>query len=136
MTLLKIVFDLNLILLALDHLVTGSYGLFFPIKAIRMYKHLYGAEIPETREYFIILKPWGALGIFAGLVGLLPVLDPQKYFLILIALVILLVMRLIYRLALQKETEKHLKLSKKSNLRSIGLIVTCGLVIVLQIILL
>lgn len=133
MTILKILFDLNLILLALDHLTTGAYGLFFPVKAIRMYRHLYGAEIPETREYFIILKPWGALGIFAGLVGLLPVVDPQKYFFILVALVILLCMRLVYRFTLQKETQAHLKLSKKSNLKSIGLIVICALVILIQI---
>ncbi len=135
MTFLKIIFDLNLILLALDHLTTGAYGLFFPVKAIRMYKKLYGAEIPETREYFIILKPWGALGIFAGLVGLLPVIDPAKYFLILVAMLRLLGMRLMYRLKLQKDSEKFLKLSKKSNFRSIGLIVLCGLVILLQIIL-
>lgn len=134
MAFLKILFNLNLILLALDHLTTGAYGLFFPVKAIRMYKKLYGAEIPETREYFIILKPWGALGIFAGLVGLLPVVDPQKYFLILFALLILLGMRLIYRLKLQKESEQFLKLSKKSNLRSIGLIIVCAFVVIIQVI--
>src|SRR3989344_537716 len=100
---LETIFAVNLLLLASDHLYTGFLALFFPQKAVRIYRKLFGAELPETKEYLIILRPWGALGIFAGLAGLLPILDPQKYKLILLCLAILLLTRIIYRLKFQRE---------------------------------
>ena len=102
MSLLKFIFNLNLIVLAFDHLFTGTLGLFFPARAVKIYAKIFGAELPPTKEYFMILKPWGALGIFAGIVGLLPVFDSDRYVLILVALVGLLFIRLVYRLKFQK----------------------------------
>ncbi len=130
---LQFLFALNLGLLALDHLFTGTLALFFPKKAIKMYQTIFGAQVPESREYFVILKPWGALGIFAGLVGLLPIIDPQKYKLVLVAFVILLIMRLIYRLRFQKDTKNFLRLSGKRNLLHVGLILICAVIIVIEI---
>jgi len=130
---IQFLFVLNLGLLSLDHLFTGTLALFFPRKAIRIYTKIFGAEIPETREYMIILKPWGALGIFAGLVGILPIIDPQRYELILVALVALLFMRLIYRLRFQKDSKEFLRLSGKRNLFHLGLILLCSAIIVIEI---
>ena len=134
MSMLEILFTLNLILLSADHLFTGTLAMFFPMKAVKMYKNIFGAEIPETKEYLVILKPWGALGIFAGLVGLLPIFDPKKYIMVLEALVILLLMRFIYRIKFQEEAAASLKLSKKRNLFHIGLILLCAMIMVIQII--
>ncbi|MDP2629830.1 MAG: hypothetical protein Q8P56_00290 [Candidatus Uhrbacteria bacterium] len=134
MIIIKFVFALNLILLAADHIFTGALGMFFPKRAARVYSKLFGAEIPEKKEYLVILKPWGALGIFAGLVGLLPVIDPEKYIWILCALVALLFMRLMYRLKFQKEAESSLKLTRERNLSHVGLILLCVSVIIAQII--
>ncbi len=134
MSTIEIVFSINLLLLSLDHLYSGSLALFFPKKAIRVYKKLFGADIPETVEYFAILKPWGALGVFAGIVGLLPVYDAKRYIGVLFALVVLLICRIIYRFAFQADSEKYIKLSKKRNAFHIMLIVICVVVMLLQLI--
>ena len=134
MYLLKLIFSLNLVLLSLDHLITGSFAIFFPNKAIKSLAVIYGTQIPPTQEYFVIMKPWGALGIFAGLVGLLPVYDSKRYIGVLMALVVLLMIRLVYRLKVKKDTEKFLKLSVNRNLHHVGLIVVCASLIVAQLI--
>lgn len=133
MAFLEIIFTINLFLLALDHFYTGVLALFFPDKAVKVYSELFGAQIPATREYFAILKPWGALGVFAGLVGLLPIFNPEKFVLVIAAFVLLLAMRLFYRIKFQKETEKFLRLSRKRNLWHVGLIVVCASVMIVQI---
>ena len=134
MNVIKFIFALNLILLATDHLFTGMLAMFFPKRAAKTYAKLFGAEIPETKEYLVILKPWGALGIFTGLVGLLPVFDPKKYILILGALTVLLLMRLVYRLRFQKDVTSSLKLSPKRNVFHVGLILVFVSIIIAQII--
>lgn len=134
MTLLTIIFVLNQALLALDHLYTGSLAMFFPKRAIRAYTKIFGVEIPETKECLVMLRPWGALGIFAGLVGLLPIFDPQRYALVLWALIILLIMRIIYRLRFQKEATISMKVSRQRNLFHIGLICICASLILAQLI--
>ena len=130
---LQFLFALNLALLALDHIFTGALALFFPKKAVKIYQTIFGAQVPDSREYFVILKPWGALGIFAGLVGLLPILDPNRYVLVLVALVILLLMRLVYRLRFQEDSKEFLQLSGKRNIFHVGLILVCAIIIVMEI---
>ncbi len=132
MNIIQIIFNLNLFLLALDHLLSGSLALFFPKRAVKTYESLFGAKIPSTSEYFLILKPWGALGIFAGLVGLLPIFDPMKYKLVLGCLVVLLGLRIFYRLKFQKDSKTFLQLSLKRNFFHIGLILLCGGIILAE----
>lgn len=43
--LLDYIFNLNLIILASDHLITGGLALFFPKVAIRFYKIAFGANV-------------------------------------------------------------------------------------------
>lgn len=133
MIIVNFVFALNLTLLAADHLFTGTLALFFPKKAVRAFNALFGAHIPATKEYFVILKPWGALGVFAGLVGMLPAFDSERYALILWFLLALLMMRLFYRLKFQREAESSINLSKKRNLFHVGLIAVCASIIALQV---
>lgn len=120
-------------ILSLDHLITGGMALFFPKLAIKAYAKIFGAQLPETKEYTVILKPWGALGVFAGLIGILPILNPERYVGILYCFITLLCMRLYYRLKFQSDTQNFLSLSKKRNGKHVFLIVLCVLVITLQI---
>ena len=134
MELLKVIFNLNLILLALDHLITGGLALFFPVAAIKFYKIVFGANVPFTTGHLFILKPWGALGIFASLVGVLPIFDPVRYEKILWALVLLLVFRIFIRSQNNKNAEIYLNISSWRNILHIGLIALCASVILIQII--
>ncbi|PIP55599.1 MAG: hypothetical protein COX06_02390 [Candidatus Zambryskibacteria bacterium CG22_combo_CG10-13_8_21_14_all_42_17] len=127
-------FNLNLIILALDHLITGGLALFFPVAAIKFYKIVFGANVPFTTGHLFILKPWGALGIFASLVGILPIFDPIRYEKILWALVLLLVFRIFIRSQNNKNAEIYLNISSWRNILHIGLIALCASVILIQII--
>lgn len=126
MTFLNFIFAANLTLLAADHFLTGSLALLAPRVAIRLYEPLFGARLPDTPEYLAILKPWGALGIFAGGVGLLPMLDAHRYRAVLIWLLILLACRLYYRSRFQKEAQTSLGLNPRRNLFHLGLIAVCA----------
>lgn len=130
---MEYIFSLNLIILSLDHLVTGGLALFFPRLAVKAYVKIFGATIPPTKEYITILKPWGALGVFAGMIGLLPVYDSERYVGILWSLIVLLGMRLFYRLKFQPETKDYLNLSKGRNLKHVLLIFLCVSIIAFQI---
>jgi hypothetical protein len=129
MTPLSLLFATNLSLLALDHITTGFLGIFFPNFALRFYKGLFGAEIPDTREYKMILKPWGALGVFAGIIGILPIIDPVRYQGILVSLIVLLGMRVWIRAKHFDDGETFLRISRKRNMLHIGLITLCALLI-------
>lgn len=127
------IFSLNLILLALDHFITGGLALFFPVVAINFYKIIFGANIPPTDGYLFILKPWGALGIFAGMIGILPILDPVKYEKILWALFLLLIFRVFIRSGNSRKAEIYLNISKSRNRFHIGLIILCASIIMIEI---
>ena len=130
---LDFIFNLNLIILALDHLITGGLALFFPVAAIKFYRIIFGASVPFTTGHLFILKPWGALGIFAALVGILPIFDPIRYEKILWALVLLLIFRIFIRLQNNKNAEIYLNICIWRNIFHIGLIALCALVIIIQI---
>ncbi len=127
--------NLNLLVLAVDHFTTSAMGILFPKQAARLYRHMFGAEMPLTEELIAVLKPWGALGIFAAIVGVLPVLDPVRYRGILFALLILLLMRILIRLSNTKRAQQHFGVSPVRNLFHIGLILFCACMITGQILL-
>ena len=129
---LSIAFFINIALLSLDHFICGFFAIFFPSQAIRLYKILFGLEIPATEEYFTILKPWGALGIFAGIVGFIILTGPERYSQLLLALIILLILRIYIRVRFAHNSKSQLALSTKRNLIHVGLITTCVLLLILQ----
>jgi hypothetical protein len=133
MDVLNFLFNLNLIILAIDHFVTGGSAFLYPERAIKMYKIIFGAELPPNDEYMAIIKPWGALGVFAGYIGLLPLIDPVKFRAILYGLLILLLVRIYIRLSNTKRAEKYFRLSVKRNLFHVFLIATSALMVMLQI---
>ncbi len=133
MDILNFLFNLNLIILAGDHFVTGGSAFLYPERAIKMYKIIFGAELPPNEEYMAIIKPWGALGVFAGYIGLLPLIDPSKYKAVLYGFLILLLVRIYIRLSNAKRAEKYFQLSVKRNLFHVLLITTSVFMITFQI---
>ena len=133
MPVLEFLFNLNLFILSLDHLVIGGSALFFPRKAIKFCKTIFGADLPPTEEYFSILKPWGALGVFAGFAGILTIYDPVRYKGILYGFLILLITRILIRLSNIKRAETYFRLSRNRNLFHVFLIFVCASMIVFQL---
>lgn len=127
-------FTITLSLLAVDHLVTGFMGVFMPKRAREFYRVLFGVSMPNDEQYMLLFRPWGALGIFAAIVGILPIIDPQRYIAILYALVMLLSIRIITRFLFQIETARHLNLSARRNYIHITLIAILTAIITLKII--
>src|SRR5258708_19817722 len=87
----------NLILLSLDHLSTGLLGVFAPRTALRIYRSLFGIQFPESPEIVAVLKPWGALAVFAAVATIFPIVDPLRYRRVLVSLLVLLILRILIR---------------------------------------
>src|SRR5260370_714745 len=87
----------NLILLSLDHLSTGLLGVFAPRTALRIYRGLFGIQFPKSPEIVAVLKPWGALAVFAAVATIFPIVDPLRYRGVLVALLVLLILRILIR---------------------------------------
>ena len=125
--------NLNLIVLALDHLITGLAGVFFPKRSAGLYRRLFGAQFPEGSPLTSVLRPWGALGVFTTVAGLLPVYDPIRYRPILYALVLLLALRVFIRLSYDAATLAFFNLTAKRNYFHVYLVVQCAAIILLQL---
>ena len=125
---------LNLGLLAADHFVTSVAAIFFPQRAAALYQRLFGARLPLTPEIIVIMKPWGALGIFAALAGALPILDVQRYRGVLYALLVLLAFRVYIRLANARAMSERFAISAARNRFHVYLIVQAGAIIAAQLI--
>lgn len=72
--------------------------MFFPNFAMSFYKSLYGYDPIERKHLVLILKPWGSLATFAGIVGLFAARDPKRYVGVVLGLALLLLLRIYYRL--------------------------------------
>lgn len=134
MRLWHFVANLNLAILALDHLITGLAGVLFADRAAVLYSRLFGASFPAGSPATAVLRPFGALGVFAGVVGILPIYDPARYRPILFALLLLLGLRLFIRLSFGPDTLQHFGLSSDRNYFHIYLIAQCAVIISLQLI--
>jgi len=124
---------INLIVLAGDHLSTGLAGVLFPKRAAGLYQRLFGARFPADSPLTAILRPWGALGVFAGLTGLLPVYDPVRYRALLFPLLILVVLRIFIRLSYDSATLQFFGLSRARNFFHLYLVAQCAAIIALQL---
>jgi hypothetical protein len=124
---------LNLIVLAADHLTTGLAGVLFPKRAAGLYQRLFGARFPADSPMTAVLRPWGALGVFAGVAGLLPVYDPVRYRAILSALLCLVVLRIFIRLSYDSGTLQFFGLSRARNYFHVYLVTQCAAIIALQL---
>jgi len=92
-----------LLLLSLYHLWTGSISYLSPRLAMKFYRGMYACDPVEQRHLAIILRPWGALAVFAGISGLVAFFDPSHHSALTGGLALLLVLRIGYRIALRHE---------------------------------
>lgn len=87
--------------LSVYHVGTGTISYFAPEQALRFYRRLYGCDPAERQHLLVILRPWGALAIFAGCAGLLILGYPMARHSIEAALLLLLILRIGYRVGLR-----------------------------------
>jgi hypothetical protein len=123
----------NLILLSLDHLSTGLLGVFAPRKALRIYRGLFGIQFPESPEIVAVLKPWGALAVFAAVATIFPIMDALRYRGVLVALVVLLILRILIRISARATASALFGLSSRRNAWHIALITLCAVLIATEL---
>lgn len=119
-----------LCVLSVYHLFTGIVSMFFPDFAMNFYRWFYRCEPADRADLFLILKPWGALAAFAGVVGLFAAVDPTRYQGVIIGLILLLLFRIYYRLAFARRLEQHANITPRRNLVSI-VPIACGVAILI-----
>lgn len=124
---------LNLMVLAADHLLTGLAGVLSPKRAAGLYQRVFGAQFPADSPMVAVLRPWGALGVFAGLAGLLPVYDVVRYRAVLFILLLLVSLRVFIRLSYGAATLQFFGLSRGRNFFHLYLVIQCGAIIFLQL---
>jgi hypothetical protein len=123
----------NLIVLAADHLTTGFAGVLLPKRAAGLYRRMFGARFPADSPMTAVLRPWGALGVFAGLAGLLPVYDMVRYRAILFPLLFLVVLRIFIRLSYDAATLEFFGLTRARNYFHLYLVTQCATIIAAQL---
>ena len=119
----------NLIILSLDHVTTGLLGVFAPRRAIGIYRGLFGIQFQDSPEMVAVLKPWGALAVFAAVATIFPIVDPVRYRGVLVALLVLLILRIIIRFSSRATAAALFGLSSRRNGLHIGLIALCAVLI-------
>jgi hypothetical protein len=107
-----------LAVLSAYHVWTGAISFFAPDFALRFYRGFYGCDPVERRHLRLVLRPWGALAIFAGLVGGIAFVAPSARFWIMSALAVLLALRIGYRLALRRDLAELAHIAPRRNLAS------------------
>jgi hypothetical protein len=111
-----------LIALSVYHLWTGFISYFAPNSAMKFYRRAYGADPVERRHLMIILRPWGALAVFAGFVGLSVIWQPASRRWVEACLLLLLVMRIGYRVHLRGELAEISRITPGRNWSSIAIL--------------
>ena len=104
------------------HVLTGVISYCFPGFALSFYKALYGCDPIERRHLSLILKPWGALAICVGVAGLFAGYDPHRHVGVVAAILVLLVLRITYRLLCREQLRELSGISPRRNLISVSVI--------------
>lgn len=104
------------------HLWSGGISFFAPEFALRFYRAAYGCEPKERSHLLLILRPWGALAIFAGLAGFVAFFDAGARPSLVAALMGLLLMRIGYRITLRRELKELSGIDGRRNAISIGML--------------
>jgi hypothetical protein len=115
-------------LISVYHVMTGIISFGFPEFAMSFYRKLYGCNPVERRHLALVLKPWGALAVFAGVCGLFAATDPRRYIGVVAGLALLLLLRLIYRAVFYRQLAEISGISSRRNLVNIAFI-SAGLAI-------
>lgn len=108
-----------LFLFSLYHILTGILSVFFSKSALRFYRVIYGFQPAETNQLLLIMKPWGNLALAIGIIGFITVFNINSYYPIMFAFVILLTIRIGYRIMLRRKLKIIFKISPSQNWRII-----------------
>lgn len=119
---MNLVCQVYLALLSTYHLASGVLSFFFGEAALRFYKAFYGTDPVERRHLLLILKPWGALSICVGLAGWSAVPDPARHRGVVLAILVLLLLRITYRVAQHRELMAVSRVSWKHNAQNLCLL--------------
>jgi hypothetical protein len=111
-----------LAVLSAYHVITGLLSFSAPRLALKFYRGAYGCNPIERRHLLIILRPWGALAVFAGLAGFSALACPPARVWIEASLITLLAMRVAYRIGLRAELREISGIPPRNNLINIGLL--------------
>lgn len=82
----------------------------------------------------LVLRPWGALAVFAGLAGFVAFVVPAARAWIVASLALLLLMRIAYRVALRRELETLSRISPRRNVVSLAFLATGALILVVDLV--
>lgn len=108
-----------LFLFSLYHVVQGAISVFFSDYALKFNEFLYGFHSREKKQLKMTLKPWGSFSLAIGVIGFLVFFNLEKYHLILIGFILLLLLRAGYRILLRKKLYSYWKASPSQNWRMI-----------------
>lgn len=112
-----------LVFLSVYHVWTGGVSFFAPEFALRFYRAAYGCDPQERRQLLLVLRPWGALAIFAGLAGFVALGVAEARPWITASLIVLLLLRIGYRVTLRGELREMSRIDGRRNAISIGFLV-------------
>lgn len=135
-TMLITVCRIYLAILSLYHVLTGVLSFAFPRFAMQFYKRVYGCDPEERQQLTIVMKPWGALAIFAGLCGCFAAVDPVRYRGVIASLMVLLILRVVYRILCRRALEEVGRIAPHRNFVSmvtiaVGIVLLSGLLLAL-----
>ncbi len=104
------------------HICSGGLSYFFGNAALRFYKSFYGTDPIERRHLLLILKPWGALSIAIGIAGAAAAADPAAHRATVAGLLVLLVLRIAYRISCRAELRTLNRVPPRRNLANLALL--------------
>ena len=111
-----------LAVLSAYHVWTGAISFFAPRFALRFYRGMYGCDPVERRHLSLVMRPWGALAIFAGLAGFAAFIEPRARGWIVAATAVLLALRIGYRVALRRELNDLARIDARRNAISVSML--------------
>ena len=115
--------------LSVYHIWSGAISYLTPRFAMRFYRRFYDCNPIEQRHLLVILRPWGALAIFAGIVGLTALADPYGNPLLLAALCLLLILRVGYRIGLRRDLQLISGITPRRNAIAVACLVVGALIL-------
>ncbi len=113
--LLDVLCRVVLAVLSSYHIVTGVVSVGFPDFSEHFYKRLYHFHPEMTEQYKLVLRPWGALALFAGIAGLFAATDPDRYYGLVLAITLLLGLRVSYRTMLAAKMQAVFQIDARRN---------------------
>jgi len=111
-----------LAVLSIYHVATGVVSFCFPGFALRLYKRIYACDPAERRQLTMVMKPWGALSVSAGISGCFCAADPVRYWGVVAALWFLMVLRITYRVLWRHELGEVGRIPPHRNFLNVAMI--------------